>query len=316
MMLHVLLLAALIPIHGLVLDVQSNGIVIVRNDVAPQMLASEIRRYRLEPRVSLASGTGVDAYVDTTTMPWTLRDAVPAGPFVPGLPNPGRVTPVDFGSALPLARLVDERGSMLSLARAFAGKTLLLSFIFTRCPDRNVCPAISAKFAYLQAHLDPKNFALAEITLDPDYDTPRVLAQYGSAYGEDPRIWSLLTGEGSTIQRLLNIFGIDSMRVSTSNFIHSDRLFIVAPDGKVADIIATAQWDPNAVIAQADAVAGYASNPFERFKLSLIADVVAFCGGSQNAGIVILELSVVGVIVALSTAGIWAVARLIWGREQ
>jgi protein SCO1 len=311
-----LLLLALIPIHGLVLAVQPHGTVIVRNDLAPQMLPSEIRRYRLEPHVRLAPGTGVDGYVDTATTPWTLLDAIAAGPFVPGLPNPGRVIPVDFGSALPSARLIDQQGSMLSLSRTFAGKTLLLSFIFSRCPDRNVCPAISSKFAYLQAHLDPRHFALAEISLDPAYDTPNVLAAYGRIYGADPRIWSLLTGEGTTVARLLNAFGIDSMRVSASNFIHSDKLFIVAPDGRVADIIATAQWDPDTVLAQADDVAGYASNPFERFKLSLIADVVAFCGGSQNAGIVILELSVVGVIVALSMAGILAVARLIWGREQ
>ena len=31
--------------------------------------------------------------------------------------------------------------------------------------------------------------------------------------------------------------------------------------------------------------AGMGSNPFERVKLSLVANVVAFCGGSQFAGI-------------------------------
>jgi cytochrome oxidase Cu insertion factor (SCO1/SenC/PrrC family) len=316
MIAHALLFVALIPIHGVVLDVPSHGAAIVRNDAAPEMLPSEVRLYRLVPRVRLAPGTGVDAYVDRSTAPWTLRDPVAAGPFVPGLPNPGRVTPVDLGSPLPAARLVNQKGSLVSLRRAFAGKTLLLSFIFTRCPDRNLCPAISGKYAYLQSHLDAAKFALAEISLDPGYDSPAVLAHYGSAYGSDPKIWSFLTGEGTTIQRLLNAFGITSLRISSSDFIHSDKLFIVDPTGRVADIITTAQWDPNGVIAQANEIAGLANNPFERFKLSLVAGVVAACGGSQWVGVVLLELALFFVISIFVSGGLWAVARMLWGRPS
>ncbi len=314
-MLHALLLAAsLVPVHGIVLDVERGGIVVVRTDPATLTLPAQTRAYRLAPRAALAAGSGVDAFLDRTTTPWTLRDAVAAGPFVPGLPDAGRVIPVDEGSTLPSALLVDQRGRAVQLARAFAGKTLLLSFIFTRCPDRDLCPAISGKFAYLQSRLDPKHFALAEITLDPPYDSPRALDEYGLNYGANPAIWSLLTGRGMTIVRLLDAFGIDSLRVSTNNFIHNDKLFIVGANGRVADIIETAQWDPEGVIAQARAVAGLASNPFERFKLSLIADVVAICGGSQWAGIVLLELCLFFIIVLFVAAGLWFVARTLWGR--
>ena len=316
-MLHALLLAAsLVPIHGLVLDVErGSGIVVVRTDPAPLTLPGEIRAYRLAPRAALAAGSGVDAFLDRSTTPWTLRDAVAAGPFVPGLPNAGQVIPVEQGSTLPSALLVDQAGRLLQLQRAFAGKTLLLSFIFTRCPDRNLCPAISGKFAYVQSHLDPKHFALAEITLDPPYDSPRVLDAYGRAYGENPAIWSLLTGRGTTIIRLLDAFGITSLRISSSDFLHNDKLFIVAPNGRVGDVIATASWDPDGVIAQARAIEGMTSNPFERFKLSFIADVVAMCGGSQWAGIVILDCSLLFIISILVAGGLWAVARELWGRE-
>ncbi len=315
-MLHALfLIVSLVPIHGLVLDVQRNGIVIVRTDPATLTLPAQTRAYRA-PRASLLAGSGVDAFLDRSTSPWTLRDAVIAGPFVPGLPDPGRVVPVDEGSALPAALLIDQQGHLVQLRSAFAGKTLLLSFIFTRCPDRNLCPAISGKFAYLQSHLDPKHFALAEITLDPAYDSPRVLAEYGGAYGENVRMWSLFTARGTTTTRLLDAFGINSLRVSPSNFIHNDKLFIVASNGRVADVITTAGWDPDGVIAQARAVEGLASNPFERFKLSLIADVVAMCGGSQWAGIVLLELSLFFIITLFVSAGLWYVARTLWGRES
>lgn len=310
------LLAALIPIHGIVLATESDRSAIVRNAPVPQMLAPQTRRYRLDPYVAFPPETAIDAYVDTSTRPWSLREVVAAEAFVPGLPIAGRVVPVDLGGRLPTAMLVDQRAAPVQLARAFAGRTLLLSFIFTRCPDRTLCPAISGKFAYLQAHLDSARFALAEISIDPAYDSPEVLRAYGSIYGARATDWSLLTGEGSTIARLLDQFGISSLRVSGSNFVHSDRLFVVAPDGRVASIVETAGWDPEAVAAEARQVAGLASNPFERFKLSLVADVVAICGGSQWAGVVLLELALFAVIVCLVSAGLWFVARTLWGKPS
>jgi hypothetical protein len=204
---------------------------------------------------------------------------------------------------------------VVQLDRAFRHKTLLLSFMFTRCPDRTLCPAISAKFAALQQQLDDRRFALAEITLDPPYDSPMVLRRYGEKFGADPRAWKLLTGTGSTIQRVLNAFRISSMRVSSANFLHDDRLFIVAPTGRVAYVVDTADWDPSAIEAQARAVAGLANNPFERFKLSLIANVVALCGGSQFAGIALLELSLFAIVTAIAVAALWLVARVLWPKR-
>lgn len=314
-MLAALLAATLIPVHGVVLAVEPNRTAIVRTNVVPEMLVSQTRLYRLVPSVPLEAGAGVDAFLDRSTSPWTLRDPVAAGPFVPGLPNPGSVIAVDVGTSLPKAELVDQNGDLVNLRSAFANKTLLLSFIFTRCPDADLCPAISGKFAYLQHHLDPRRFALAEITLDPPYDSPRVLRNYGAIYGAGP-MWHLLTSRGDTIIRLLDAFGINSLRVSSNDFIHTDKLFIVAPNGRVADVIQTASWDPDGVVAQARAVAGMTSNPFERLKLSVVADVVAMCGGSQWAGIVLLETCLFLVICVFVFGGLWFVARALWGRES
>jgi protein SCO1 len=303
----------IIPVHGVVIDRVGTHTAIVRTDPTPEMLPASIRRYRVEPQAP-AGGTGIDALLDRTTQPWTLRETQIAGPFAPGLPEPGRVIPVELGSPLPPARLVDQDGRIVELDRAFRGKTTLLSFVFTRCPDRTLCPAISGKYAYLQSHLDPQRFALVEITLDPPYDSPAVLRKYAAEYGADPAMWSLLTGKGSTIARLLDVFRISSLRVSTSNFIHSDKLFIVTPEGRIGYVADTAGWDPEAAIAQARAIAGLASNPFERFKLSLVASVVALCGGSQFAGIVLLELALFFIVLLLVGGALWWVARVLWAR--
>lgn len=317
MSIFALLLAAMLaPVHGVVLAPAGPHEAVIRNETVTGMVPEQTRRYQLSPLVKVRNGVGIDGIIDLSTSPWTLREAAIAGPFSPGMPDQGRVEPVDVGKKLPAATLVDQNGRQIDLSRAFAGKVVLLSFVFTRCPDINLCPAISGKYAYMQSHLDPTRFALVEITLDPPYDSPAVLRDYGRQYGENPQIWRLLTGTGSTIQRLLNAFGINSLRVSSANFIHNDKLYIVQPNGTVAYLVDTAGWDPQGVIAEASAVAGMASNPFERFKLSLIADVVALCGGSQFAGIVLLEIGLFFFILAIVAVSLWLVARVLWGRSS
>jgi protein SCO1/2 len=314
--LHLALAAALtvVPVHGTTLARLPDGTAIVRTDAAPMMLAAQIRRYRMHPPAAASPGTEIDALLDGSTQPWSLRETVVAGAFAPGLPEPGRVIPIELGSPLPKATLVNQDGRIVELDRAFLGKTTLIAFVFTRCPDRTLCPAISGKFAYLQARLDPHRFALVEISLDPPYDSPAVLRRYGAGYGADPAIWSLLTGTGSSIKRVLDEFRISSMRLSTDNFLHDDKLFIVTSEGRVGYVAETASWDPQAVLAQARSIAGLSSNPFERFKLSLIAGVVAICGGSQFAGIVLLELALFALIVLLVTGALWWVARILWAK--
>jgi len=313
-MIPALLLAALLPFHGVVVAPLSGGEVVVRNDAITRTVPAQTRRYRLAPHVAFRAGTGVDALLDRSTQPWTLRNPMAAAAFVAGLPNPGRVVPVDVGKPLPAATLVDQDGRIVQLARAFRGKTMLLSFIFTRCPDTDVCIAISTKYAQLQHDLDPAHFALVEITLDPPYDSPAVLRAYGEQFDRNPASWTLLTGTGSTIERVLDEFGISSLQTDDDTYVHSDRLFVVTPQSRVAYIVETAGWDPRGVTAEARAVEGMANNPLERFKLSLIASVAALCGGSQFAGIVLLEIVLFLLIVAVVTVALVIVGRVLWHR--
>ncbi len=83
----------------------------------------------------------------------------------------------------------------------------------------------------------------------------------------------------------------------------------------MAYIAETGGWDPDGAIAEARAISGMSSNPFERLKLSLVAGVVALCGGCQFAGIVLLEVCFFFVILAFVTAGLWVVGRVLWKNQ-
>jgi cytochrome oxidase Cu insertion factor (SCO1/SenC/PrrC family) len=44
---------------------------------------------------------------------------------------------------------------------------------------------------------------LISFTVDPQRDTPQVLAAYGANVGADPRVWRFLTGPNATVQPML-----------------------------------------------------------------------------------------------------------------
>ncbi|CAM3259389.1 SCO family protein [Corallococcus sp. ZKHCc1 1396] len=75
------------------------------------------------------------------------------------------------------------------------GRPFVANFIFTRCPT--VCPVFTQKMARLQestATLGPR-LQLVSFSVDPAYDTPEKLAEYGQKYRADFTRWSFLTGD-------------------------------------------------------------------------------------------------------------------------
>lgn len=305
------LFSTIIPVHGTVLAVTSKNTAVIRNDAVTGMLPSTTRIYRIEPPIELNAGVGIDGFVDRSTRPWRWYDAAIAGRFVPGLPLTGKVKPLDAGAYLPHTQLVDQNGKFFDLASSLRGKVSLVSFIFTRCKDE--CPVISAKFAALQRQLDPAHFHLVEVTIDPVYDSPSVLARYARQFGASSAAWSIVTGQPHEVANLLDRFGISSLRAEKGNLIHNDRLFLSAPDGRITQVVQTAGFTPDSMAAQAKHLAGMVSNPFGRFQLWLIASVTALCGGNQFAGIVALETTLFFVIAVVSFVLLSWVARRLWG---
>lgn len=303
---------ALVPAHGTLLSVNGNT-ALIATDAVPGEFAARTRAYALPKSFSatIPLGTGLDGIVDRSHTPWSWTHPAINGRFVPGMPDRALATPVDIGTRLFTDPIVNQDGRLLSL-RSFEGKVTLVSFIFTRCPDKNLCPAISGKFAYLQSHLDPKRFHLVEVTLDPQYDSPAILHQYGKQYGADASMWTLATAEPFTIARFLDSYGISSLRVSSQNFIHNDKLFIYDLHGKVTEVIDTAGWSPVDVTAEAQHIAEMDGNIFGRIRLSLIASVVALCGGSQYVGVVLMDIFILLASMAGVGVALFFIARHLW----
>lgn len=306
-------LLTILPVHATALGPAPGGATIVRLDAVTDTVPAQTRPVRVSPALSLPAGTGIDGFLDRSGATWRIYDANVAGKFTPGLPDSGKVAPIDLGTQLPHTKLVDQNGNAVDLASSYPGKVVLISFIFTRCPDKDECPTVSAKFAQMQKLLDPAQFHLVEISLDPVYDSPAVLHAYAQQFGAKAGAWSIVTAQPHEITHLLNRFGISSLRTSDETFIHNDKVFLTSPGGKVAEIVQTVGFSPEGLASEARHLHGMSSSTLGRLKLSLIAGVAALCGGSQFTGVVLLETLVFLFIAVVSFGTLaWVARKIFW----
>ena len=101
---------------------------------------------------------------------------------------------------LPAFELTDQTGAPFG-SEQLRGKVWVANFIFTRCVL--TCPVQTSVMAKLQERLRANrrwdDIALVSFSVDPEYDTPGVLAEFGSTYGADFGHWRFLTGERERI---------------------------------------------------------------------------------------------------------------------
>jgi protein SCO1/2 len=91
--------------------------------------------------------------------------------------------------------LTDHHGKMRTLAD-FKGKVVVVFFGYTHCPD--VCPTTMAEMANVMQQLGPdaNKVQVLFVTVDPERDTPELLAKYVPAF--DPRFLGLVGDKEST----------------------------------------------------------------------------------------------------------------------
>jgi protein SCO1/2 len=107
--------------------------------------------------------------------------------------------PLAVYGSVPTFQLVDQRGATFNDG-SMAGHVSVVDFIFTRCAAS--CPRLTASMADLQGRLAHAGSAarLVSFTVDPENDTPAVLADYAARNGADPSRWSFVTGPVDSVK--------------------------------------------------------------------------------------------------------------------
>ena len=168
------------------------------------------------------------------------------------------------GDEVPDYGLVNQDGREIKLHN-YRGKTVLLTFIYTRCPVPEFCALMSDNFAAVDKQLQQQAAAydkthLLSITIDPEYDTPQVLRSYGAAHTEryqDETFthWEFATGTKDQIKGIAQFFGLRYFQGS-DQIVHGLRTVIVGPDGKVAQVYRDNTWKPDEVVKEMEKLAG------------------------------------------------------------
>ncbi len=158
------------------------------------------------------------------------------------------------GDTVPDAALVDQTDRRRSLAE-WHGTATLFGFVYTTCPLPNYCPLIDRQFVTLQnaiaadARLTGR-VKIVSISIDPTRDTPEILTAHAAKIGADPAVWTFLTGDSATVDRVAGRYGVGISRPDVPGEIsHNLRTTLVGADGRVRKIYTGNEWTTDEVLA-------------------------------------------------------------------
>ena len=174
---------------------------------------------KLKPRVTRLEGLGGEE----------IRVPPPAGK-------------VAIGGTVPDFALTDQNGRPVRLSD-FKGRVVVVDFIYTRCPLPDVCPRLSANFAYLAKRLRGRDLTLLSITIDPTYDTPAVLAEYRRRWQADGETWRFLTGTPEQTRNAAGFFGLIYWPEEGS-ITHTSSTAVIGREGVLRALIEGSSYRP------------------------------------------------------------------------
>jgi protein SCO1/2 len=149
----------------------------------------------------------------------------------------------------------NQNGKRISL-KQYRGKTLLVTFIYTRCPFPDFCPRVSANFAEIYRHLATNpalaNTHLLSLSFDPEHDTPKVLRDYGYsvAHTHEPGLftrWEFAAPSSADLPKIANFFAL-TVKPEGGLITHTLSTAVITPDGKIAKWYHGSDWQVSDLI--------------------------------------------------------------------
>ena len=172
------------------------------------------------------------------------------GPKAFHMPAPGEEVP-DFA-------FTDQDGKHISLHQ-FRGKTLMVTFVYTRCPFPDFCPRMSSNFGEIYKQF-ASNASLAEtqllsVSFDPEHDTPKVLRNYGFsvAHTHDSalfRRWKFAAPKAADLPKVADFFAL-TVKPEGGLITHSLSTAVIGPDGKIVKWYHGGDWQVSDLIKDA-----------------------------------------------------------------
>ena len=138
--------------------------------------------------------------------------------------------------------LRDTQGRTVRLSD-YRGRVVLMAFVFTSCPG--VCPLISRQMSALQAGLKEaglfgKQANLLSVTVDPETDTAKVLAEYAQKFDADPAGWRFLRETPAKIKPVLKAYDEWTRLLPKGEIDHPARVYLIDQKANIREIYSLA----------------------------------------------------------------------------
>lgn len=241
-------------------DRARSQVVIDHKDI-PGLMEGMVMPFTLKDEYALqeiAGGDEIQATLVVTDRGFWLENPI----VTKAVPNQGGATDTSTsrepqaGAEVPDFALVNQDGKGIRL-KQYRGRALLLTFIYTRCPLPEYCSLMSSNFAEVNREMEKnpamlKKTHLLSVSIDPAYDTPKVLRSYGAAYTEkyaDETFehWEFATGQADEVKRMTQFFGLEYFG-ENDQIIHSLRTALISPEGRLLKIYRGNEWKPAEVL--------------------------------------------------------------------
>lgn len=257
-------------LRGQVLEVRADiGEIRIDHEAIPGYMDAMAMSFKVKDRGLLAGKSRGDmvrgTLVVTDTDAWLSALETTGHREVAAVPETAAgpalaFTLVEPGQPVPTEELVDQDGRPWTLA-ALRGRTVAMTFIYTRCPLPTYCPLMDRNFKQVQqtvaadANLRGR-VHLVSVTLDPAFDTPAVLKQHAASIGADAAGWTFVTGAPDVVERFGARLGLTVIRGDEDPvaITHNLRTAVVRSDGTLAKVIGGNTWTPADLVAEIRAV--------------------------------------------------------------
>ena len=142
---------------------------------------------------------------------------------------------IRVGEVVPNFALSDQKHHLVHLAE-FSGKTVVLTFSYSRCPNPNYCFRLSNNLAQLQrrfAGREAEDLALITILIDPANDQGATLDSYSGIWKADSARWHFLTGRVDQVRTVAALFGMEFWS-DEGLLTHGFHTIVIDRDGRLA----------------------------------------------------------------------------------
>lgn len=131
------------------------------------------------------------------------------------------------------ARLTDQSGKAIGFD-VHRGHPVIVTMFYASCPA--ACPLLIDTIRAIERGLDAEHRAdlrVLMITVDPEHDTPAVLAELAKSRRLDTARWTLATTDETTVRRIAALLSIQYRRLPDGNYNHSSVITVLSPDGGI-----------------------------------------------------------------------------------